>query len=1814
MTTFRTLQKPLRPLFESSLFPLASLSHPRPYGRPPLLGPPKLIPRGIFGLLYRRGLASTEIDVPTQSPPQNNDSIHDFLEIQVRESMLTHAFKDFEEVEKQIVVLDISKVDKDDVEDKYLTCVTKMQRKILELSPQAPTQVRHIVPQHSHSPNVSLPQISIPPFNGDITKWNAFFQLFSTLILDNQSLSDIQRLIYLKSYLRDEPLNLVDNLQLTTDNLQIALNTLRQRYDNQLSIIFAHIKNLVDIPILNKVSSHTLREFIVCIKQNFDSLKNQNIPVYHWDLILIYIFSQKLDFGTRKAYISERGSQMRSSSHVVPKLEEFLSFLEKRCSVLEDLSESPSTRNYSHGRSSQHNTPFVKKNSHYAHGRQRQGNQVIPQNSPQNSRSHFVAGQKCPFCEHPDHKIYTCFKFKDLSLKQKQDFVNHNNLCFNCLGSRHQVKTCTSQRCQICHMKHHSLLHPMDDAAQPLQSRNSHWRPNPQTQNERSQNFNRNSLLINSSHSRNQGSSQSSSQTQEPQIPSTSNEINSNRPHANKPVILSVFATEDNEVSLGTSLIQIPDKNGHFIIAKAILDPGSTISIVTQSLVQRLDLSPKTQPIQISGIGGKIKHSNHAISLRIHSCHNHDYFLNVNCCVLDKITEKSPHFKVNKFMLNLPNNTPLADPYFDTPSTIDLLLGADVYYHILSGEYTKVNKDSLTLVGTYFGHILSGLIPFQALVHKTPLANSKNCFLVQSLNSDCSLDSLIEKFWLLEDVSPTHEKPLSPEDSMVEQNFQNTTVFKDGHFQVDLPLKRPQESHPLGESYSLAKKRFHHLEKRFQKSPDLFLEYKKFIGEYISLNHARIIPLSLKTENHKNRYFLPHHCVIREDSTSTKLRVVFDGSMKTSSGLSLNDVMHKGYTVQPELFDILLRFRSFKFALTSDIEKMYRQVRVNPNQTYLQNILWRDHPSQPMQCIELLTVTYGTNCAPYLATRTLNELAIIHKDDYPLASQAILSQCYVDDVLCGQDTYENLVELHRQLLELCKIGNFHLHKWCSNSNLFLSKTCDNGSQESFTIETEEISNKVLGVGWNPDSDEFFISLPDTRSESIITKRIVLSKIAQMYDPLGFIAPIVVNAKLIMQNIWKEKINWDEPLKEPILTQWTTFIKELPQLMCLKIPRFFLANNNPSSLQIHGFSDASRKAYGACVYIRALYPNKNVSCQLITAKSRVAPIREITIPRMELCGALLLSNLVTRVCSILKERFSVDNINLWTDSEIVLAWLNAHPSRFNVFVANRISQIQVLSQDCKWRHIPTADNPADHLSRGFTADQILTSTLWWNGPKFLLDPNLNLKMYEKGPCSTEEEARKAKTVLLVNSEDFWITLFNRFSNFSRLQRTIAFIHRFVNNCKGNGKKFYGALAVTELKAAEIFIVKQVQHQTFSKEISELKSEERKISNKQVLRLNPFIDTSNLIRVGGRLSQAPISFDQKFPILLPSKNHVVGLLLKKEHIRLGHAGEQIMADLPKSRVVPSRPFLTTGVDFGGPFIIKSSSLRRAKIEKAYIALFVCMVTKAVHLELVSSLSSQAFLACFKRFISRRGCPATIFSDNGTNFSGASNQIKEVYDTLKSQQTQEQLTAFFSCHEIQWQFIPPFSPHWGGLWEAAIKSTKHHLRRLIGNQNLTFEDFSTILAQIEAILNSRPLLPLSADPLDLTCLTPGHFLVGSPLVSYPEPNVSSIPENRLDRWQRLSQIQQFFWTRWTKEYLNNLQNRPKWMSPVPNIETNDLVLLKDENTKPLDWPLARVVDTLPNKDGKIRLVKIRTKNGIFTRNITKLCPLPKSDSNLV
>ncbi|XP_076229447.1 uncharacterized protein LOC143175223 [Nomia melanderi] len=317
---------------------------------------------------------------------------------------------------------------------------------------------------------------------------------------------------------------------------------------------------------------------------------------------------------------------------------------------------------------------------------------------------------------------------------------------------------------------------------------------------------------------------------------------------------------------------------------------------------------------------------------------------------------------------------------------------------------------------------------------------------------------------------------------------------------------------------------------------------------------------------------------------------------------------------------------------------------------------------------------------------------------------------------------------------------------------------------------------------------------------------------------------------------------------------------------------------------------------------------------------------------------------------------------------------------------------------------------------------------------------------------------------------------------------------------------------------------------------------------------------------------------------------------------------MGDLPANRFKATRAFDIVGIDYCGPFLIKEKKFRSKNKLKSYVAVFVCFATKAIHLELATDLTTESCLGVLKRFFGKRGKPQQIHSDNATNFVGVKNEIAETRAFLLSQKYKEDMQHFLTKQNIEWHFSPPHSQHFGGLWEAGVKSFKKQLYRSVGDETFTYEKFYTLIVEIEAILNSRPLIPLSSDPNDFLALSPAHFLIGDSLTSLPEQNFADIPSNRLSLWQNIQRIRHHFWKRWQGEYLHELHTRSKWHTGDDTlIKEGTLVTIREDNCAPLHRKLGRVVKTHPGEDGIVQVATIKTQHSVYRRSLKRLSSLP-------
>ncbi|XP_058449212.1 uncharacterized protein LOC131429180 [Malaya genurostris] len=1045
----------------------------------------------------------------------------------------------------------------------------------------------------------------------------------------------------------------------------------------------------------------------------------------------------------------------------------------------------------------------------------------------------------------------------------------------------------------------------------------------------------------------------------------------------------------------------------------------------------------------------------------------------------------------------------------------------------------------------------------------------------------------------------------------------------------------------IGESKDAAIRRFQHLERRLTKDSELKKQYCEFMQEYLDLEHMKLIgSVDGLREEQKPVCYLPHHPVFKESSSTTKVRVVFDGSAKTSTNFSLNDALLTGPVIQDDLLDLMIRFRKHAVALVADIEKMYRQIRVHSEDTPLQRIVWRFNPSEPIQVYELLTVTYGLSPSSFLATRVLKQLALNSARNQKSVSVAVAEDFYMDDFLSGAESIEDAKRLRFGVQTLMAEAGLQLRKWNSNISEALEIAPEGPTILHFEKEPKV---KTLGVAWETGPDQFCFDVRDIKHGEQWTKRKIFSAIAQLYDPLGLVSPVIAWAKIHMQQLWLSSVGWDDPVTVTVNARWEEFYVQLPELRSFKIPRcLFLAK--PTDTQFHVFCDASELAYGACIYARSTNKDGEIKVTLISSKSRVAPLKRLSLPRLELCAALLGAKLYARVSAAL--RMEGTSCWFWSDSTVTLHWIQAPSNTWQTFVGNRTSEIQNLTRGHNWNHVKGVENPADYVSRGMLPRNFIANMIWLEGPAWLQKSQENWPEHHNPEPPPEDILERRKTVLVVQQNSTVDCLYERYSSFLKLVRVTAYILRFVNACKSKFKHPTDIFVTTqEMQAAKEALVKGVQQQTFHEELKALKNKRPLPSHSALKYLRPIIDTNGILRVGGRLQHSEEVYQAKHPMILPSKHPLSRLIAQHYHTLTLHSGPRMtlasirqefwplrgkdlvnfvcrkclicfrhrpvpatqpVGQLPKTRTVPSRPFTITGVDYCGPFYMKPVH-RRASPQKAFIAVFICFATKAVHLELVCNLSTDAFIAALRRFIARRGLPQQIQSDNGTNFKGAKNTLLALYHMLNDKPSHEKIVNECVNRGIQWKFIPPRAPNFGGLWEAAVKTAKTSLIKTIGQCKLSYEDFVTLLTQIEANMNTRPLTPLSEDPSELDVLTPGHFLTGSSLGALPDPDYTKIQPNRLKHYQQLQQLIQQHWVRWKKEYLTEINSQHQKSSKSVQLEVGQLVLVRDDNMSSISWPLAQIITTYPGQDGHSRVVTVKTAAGVYTRPVSKIYPLP-------
>jgi hypothetical protein len=1181
------------------------------------------------------------------------------------------------------------------------------------------------------------------------------------------------------------------------------------------------------------------------------------------------------------------------------------------------------------------------------------------------------------------------------------------------------------------------------------------------------------------------------------------------------------------------------------------------------------------------------------------------------------------------------------EPY-DDRLEVGLLIGFNCSAAMLPKEVKAAGDADPFAIKTNLGWSVSGTMkqnhpentdPVNHFVYKTTVKEVSPAVVYKLFDHD------------LVDDSPDREG-LSQNDRKFLSIVEAGITKVEGHYEIPLPMKSTTS---LPNNRYLAEKRLFGLQKKM-KSQTYREDYEKFMQD-ITKRYAEKAPEST-TEG--KTWYLPHHGVYHPRPPD-KIRVVFDGNAEFP-GESLNQHLLPGPNLTNNLSGVLARFRQESVAVVCDIEGMFHQVKVPPDDRDYLRFLWYEDGkiTEYRMTVHLFGAASSPSCANFALKRTADEAESKYGKK---AADFVRDDFYVDDGLKSVPTVEEAVELAKQTTLLCREGGFNLHKFSSTHREVLASITQEKREKKLQhvdLAKDQLpSSRTLGIEWAIEEDEFRFRIAEP--QGTVTRRSILSSVSSIFDPLGLISPLLLQGRIILQSICKDGRSWDEPLPAHTLESWNEWRNNLQLLKHLRIPRCYKTGpDQPRSAEIHHFSDASLTGYGMCSYLKLIYDNRSPQVTLVTSKSRVAPSKPVTVPRLELMAAVL----AAKVATFLDTEMRYDNIRhvFWTDSKVVLGYIYNDHRRFHMFVSNRVHQIRSVTQPEQWNYVETEENPADLASRGLPVDRILSSTLWWKGPEFLMQPTpLPLTKNEHHSTLLPDDPNVRKTTVLVaNSEakpEFKLSeRLEYFSNWYRARRAVARCLQLKQRLKKQRSETKGNhISVSDINEAERVIIRAVQEDAFAKERDVIvKGPEdvrtRKETIKQhssLYRLDPFVDENGVIRVGGRIKRANIPRELSHPVILPQHSHITTLVINHYHAKTCHAGanttlneirasgfwiikgrsavtshvwncvgcrklrastvSQKMSDLPVDRLEPAPPFSASGVDMFGPFYIKEGRSEK----KRWGVIFTCLSMRAIHIEVARALTTDGFINAYRRFVARRGPIRTLRCDCGTNFVGAKNEFEAALSEMDNDRIQQRLLQD-GCDWISFKMNVPHASHMGGVWERMIRSVRNVLSGILLQHGEQLDDdlLHTFMIEAEAVVNSRPLTYHDKSPDSPEPLTPSQLLTLKAKVVLPPPG-KFVKEDLYcrRRWRRVQYLANEFWSRWRKEYLTTLQDRRKWCTTKDNIKPGDVVLMVEDNVTRSQWPLGVITETNESVDGHIRKVRVKTSTSSYDRPVSKL-----------
>ena len=1596
---------------------------------------------------------------------------------------------------------------------------------------------------------------TLPTFSGDRADWPEFRCVWASLA-EAQYTNKVQLAMELKRSCKGKAAERVRHIYVTHDKAYEDIwARLREEYDDPGLCSQEAINRLMSLRRIEDQDYPGMVDMIDIIDGIYCQLNelNQLSAIHAVDVDRV---SSNLPGTTRMEWL--RKYRDLSDAEKLSPFKAFVKFLRGERAAIARLSESFPTKRSTRFKPEKFRSD--KASTHVGQG--------TDQSKPKNNASCVVHGN--------GHLTADCRNFKGMTVSQRYDALRKDKRCFKCF-EQHPRDKCPKRDCE-CGKSHHKLLC-----------------------------------------------------TRKPE-----SEIEVDPQTGKKKVGINLASA----VAVALYPICKASIKGSSKPVTVLLDGGSNASYVTSCCAQKHKLKQLDKvTLNVTTVGGKDKEYKSAIyeaNLRSHE----GRVTKVTMYELPKITEK----------VSLLNQQVVENlfPQYDSKvlmrdtDHVDMLIGTD-YFGLHPKEELAKAGENLSIMRGQLGVCLVGTHPLlkestqiKGEVPRTlHLSEHRTSSFHASLRGEHPAFSMSENFIVGEELGtecnprcgackcgkcpiPGHDLSFREEQELhvIRSNLSHDPSRK--AWTTSYPWVKDPETLP--DNYISALGTLKSTERSLMKDPGWAESYQSQIVDMVDRGVARKLTQQEIEEWKYPFFYISHLAVSNVKSKSTPVRIVFN-SAQVYKGVSLNSFLAKGPdSYRNSVLSILLRWREEAVPLVGDIRKMFHSVHINPLEQHCHRFLWRDlDTSRDPDVYVILRVTMGDKPAPAIATEALFMTAEMHKDIYPRACQFILESSYVDDLIDSVTSMQCAEELAKDTEEVLAKGGFHVKCWQSTGT---SETLQGGELK----ESADGCVGVLGVSWNPVDDTITYvvnlnfskkkrgertepnlkrdSLPDSLP-SILTRRLVLQQVMGIYDPMGLVSPFTLLAKILLRETWQLGLDWDDPLPPHLYKQWVKFFVEMFQLEDLKFPRCLKPSNYLEDPWLILLSDGSKTAYGCAAYIRWRLTDGNVRVILIMSKSRIAPLHKVSIPRMELNGAVLSKRM--RVCITKEMRYNFKRIIHLVDSETVLHSINNTSCRFKVYEGVRLGEIQSATDVSEWAWIPGEKNIADWLTRGKGVQELRPDSIWYNGPPMFYLPfeQWDIKFIDD-LVSKGNEHETASFAIKSNTSETLL----KYENISTRMKAIRVVARLISmrrNISFRGGH-WSNITPKLVSEAELMLIKEAQQNV------DMESDRYKTLNPAQRHDGVWVVGASRLAIVNPLSTG---IHSSLPVFLPS-GPLAHLCMKAAHER-AHRGrdstlasfrerfwtpsgpklaksvvtrcqtcklrnpslmKQEMGGLPLERSTPSPPFNFTMLDLFGPYQVRGEVQKRTS-GKAWGALFVDMVSRAVHVEVTFGFDTDTFLLALRRFVAIRGWPQKLYSDPGSQLVSASIELKSA------------ITKSGSENGMEWIVGTADAPWHQGAVESLVKTIKRAIHLSTHNQRLSVSEFLTVCTEAANIVNERPLGLLPDIDSEINILTPNCMLLGR--ASSVNPNVWSTDDQvRLrSRSHLVSSIMEQFWKHWTTLFAPSLLYRRKWHERHRDLKVGDVVLVLQDASFKDKYRLARVTEVWPSKDGRVRKVTVAYKN---------------------